>query len=504
MIMDKDLLVIGGGINGTGIAADAAGRGLSVVLCEMGDLASGTSSASSKLIHGGLRYLENADFALVRESLSERKILSRLAPHLIKQQAFVMPHCPWLRPYWVIRSGMFIYDFLSNDRKIPNSKALNRAEIQSLELKQQYQKALQYYDCTEDDSRLVLHVALLARQHGAEILPRTKLVKAVRKKNGWLVSLLHDQDLKVYNVKSIVNTSGPWVQQVATELLNIKPKYNVRLVKGSHIVVPKLFDHNKAFILQNKDNRVVFVIPYMQNFTLIGTTDILLNQVEHPVTVSNEEMTYLCDITNQFLLRSISPSDVIYKYAGIRALHDQANIEPSKLSRDYVLDINEDEAEAPVISVFGGKITTYRSLAEHVGNRLLKYFPRAGKAWTKKAYLPGGYFPNDDVTSFTKHIHKNYAPIPESLLSHYINTYGTRTVEVLMNSHRLSDLGQHFGGDLYQREVDYLVQNEWAVTAEDILWRRGKQGLFLTPEETKKLENYLSAWLAHVEPQQLS
>lgn len=502
--MDKDLLVIGGGINGTGVAADAAGRGLSVVLCEMGDLASGTSSASSKLIHGGLRYLENADFGLVAESLRERKILSRLAPHLIKQQAFVMPHCPWLRPYWVIRTGMFLYDFLAHDRNIPNSRALSSAEVHNLELKQQYQKALQYYDCTEDDSRLVLHVALLARQHGAEILPRTKLVKAVRKKTGWLVSLLHEQDLKVYNVKAIVNTSGPWVQQVATELLNITPQHTVRLVKGSHIVVPRLFDHDKAFILQNKDMRVVFVIPYMQDFTLIGTTDVLLYHIEHPVTVSNEEISYLCEITNQFLQQTISPNDIVYKYAGIRALHDQQDTHISKLSRDFALDINEDEPNAPVISVFGGKITTYRNLAEQIGNQLLKYFPKAGQAWTKKAYLPGGYFPNDDVISFTKHIHKNYAPIPPQLLSHYINTYGTRIVEVLMNSHRVSDLGQHFGANLYQREIDYLVQNEWAVTAEDILWRRGKQGLFLSAEEVKKLEDYLTTWRAHVEPRQLS
>ncbi len=497
-IMDKDILVIGGGINGTGVAADAAGRGLSVVLCEMGDLASGTSSASSKLIHGGLRYLENADFSLVKESLRERKILSRLAPHLIKQQAFIMPHCPWLRPYWIIRTGLFMYDFLSHDSNIPTSRAINAKELNSLELKKQYTKALQYYDCTEDDSRLVLHVALLARQHGAEILPRTKLVKAVRKNSGWLVSLLHGQDLKVYNVKAIVNTGGPRVQQIATELLNINPKLTVRLVKGSHIVVPKLFNHDKAFILQNKDKRVVFVIPYMNNFTLIGTTDVLLDHIEQPVTVSDAEINYLCEITNQFLQQTVAPKDIVYKFAGIRALHDQGDIAASKMSRDFALDINEDQANAPVISVFGGKITTYRNLAEHVVNQLLKYFPKAGKAWTKKAYLPGGYFPNDDLVGFTKHIHNNYAPIPAQLLSHYINTYGTRVIDVLMNSHRMSDLGQHFGANLYQREVDYLVQNEWAVTAEDILWRRGKQGLFLSPQETERLVNYLASWHTHV------
>jgi len=489
--MNKDLLVIGGGINGVGTAADAAGRGLSVVLCEMGDLASGTSSASSKLINGGLRYLENKEFKLVRESLSERRILSRLAPHLIKAQAFVLPHCPWLRSYWLIRIGLFIYDHLAPDANIPKSRALNKDELASLELQQQYTRALQYYDCTEDDSRLTLHVALLAQQHGAEILTHTKLVKAVRKADGWLVTLAKGNELKVYNVKAIVNTAGPWVQTVANDILNIQTTHKIRLVKGSHIIVPKLFSHNKAFILQNKDGRIIFLIPYCDDFTLIGTTDILLDHIEQPVTVSNQEIDYLCNVTNEFVQKPISTKDVIYKYAGIRPLYDDQHQSASKITRDFVMDINEEILQAPVISVFGGKITTYRNLAEQVCDKLNKYFPKATKAWTKEAYLPGGYFLNNDLPSFTRYIFAAYSSLPTKLLAHYIHNYGTRCADLLREVHNVSDLGRHFGALLYQLEVDFLIENEWATCAEDVLWRRGKMGLWFKESEVRTLETYI-------------
>ncbi len=490
--MDKDLLVIGGGINGVGTAADAAGRGLSVILAEMGDLASATSSASSKLIHGGLRYLETGDFTLVRESLRERRILKRLAPHLVRAQAFVMPYCPGLRSFWLLRSGLFIYDLFALGSKMPSSRIVAKTSMANLELKPEYTKALQYYDCTEDDSRLVIHTALLARQHGAEIMSRTKLVKAVRKPTGWVVTLLHNQDLKVFNVKAIVNATGPWVQQTAQEILQIKPKTNVCLVKGSHIVVPKLYAHDQAFILQNQDGRVVFIIPYMQDFTLIGTTDVVLEHIEHPVSVSEEEIEYLCDITNQFLQNTITPNNVVYKYAGIRSLHGDTFGAARKMSRDYILEVDETEPLAPAIFVFGGKITTYRHLAEQVGDKLRKYFPQAGKAWTKNAYLPGGYFPKQDIAAFKQHVYKIYGALPRPLLQHYLDNYGTRTLELLFNSHSISELGRHFGGLLYQREVDYLIQQEWAQTAEDILWRRGKQGLWFSPAQVANLANYLN------------
>lgn len=489
--MNKDLLVIGGGINGVGTAADAAGRGLSVVLCEMGDLASATSSASSKLIHGGLRYLENKEFKLVRESLSERRILSKIAPHLIKAQAFILPHCPWLRSYWLIRAGLFIYDFLAHDPRIPKSHALNKKELETLELQQQYTRAFRYYDCTEDDSRLVLHVALLAQQHGAEILTHTKLVKAVRKTDGWLVTLAQGQDLKVYSVKAIVNTAGPWVQQVANDILNIKTEHKIKLVKGSHIIVPRLFTHDQAFILQNQDGRIIFLIPYQNDFTLIGTTDIILDHIEQPVTVSNQEIDYLCRVTNEFVQAPISAKDVIHKYAGIRPLHDDEGISASKSTRDFVLDINEEIMQAPVISVFGGKITTYRNLAEQVCNKLKAYFSKAGKAWTSTAYLPGGYFLNNDIDSFSRYISAAYASLPYKVVMHYIHNYGTRCTDLLRDVHSEDDLGRHFGALLYQIEVDFLIEYEWATCAEDILWRRGKMGLWFSDSQVKNLENYI-------------
>ncbi|HSX20384.1 MAG TPA: glycerol-3-phosphate dehydrogenase, partial [Gammaproteobacteria bacterium] len=295
------------------------------------------------------------------------------------------------------------------------------------------------------------------------------------------------------HVKAIVNAAGPWVKHVAEDILDLESKTNLRLVKGSHIVVRKFLNHDHAFILQGKDGRVIFVIPYMNDFTLIGTTDVLLDALEQPVTISNEEIQYLCNNVNEYLQHNITPQDVLWEYAGIRALHSTELIEARNMTRDYLIEIDEGNGNAPALSIFGGKLTTYRSLAETIVNHLQKYFPNLGKPWTTRAYLPGGFLPNDDLAAYTQHILKTYAPLPPDILRHYINNYGTRAVEVLMNSHILPDLGNHFGGALYKREVDYLVQHEWAKTAEDILWRRGKQGLLFTPEQTKNLENYLSS-----------
>lgn len=495
--MDKDLLVIGGGINGVGTAVDAAGRGLSTVLCESNDLSSGTSSNSSKMIHGGLRYLAYGELGLVYESLRERRILSRLAPHLIKPQSFVMPSCDWSTPFWLLRAGLFIYDHLAHDTNMPASKILNLQELASLELKPQCKKALEYYDCITDDSRLVIDLAVLAKQHGAEILSRAKLVKALRKDSGWIVTLLHKQDLKVFNVKAIVNASGPWIEQVNTDILDIPSKVGLRLVKGSHIIVRRIFKHKHALILQNKDGRVVFIMPYQDNFTLIGTTDILLDSLEEHPAISTEEIKYLCDVTNQFLQHEITEKEIIHQYSGIRALHGSESTPAKKMSRDYVLDINDSNGNTPVICIYGGKITTYRHLAEKVVDNLKKYFPNLGKPWTTKAYLPGGYFPHNDLQGFIQHMLTVHARLPQNLILHYVNTYGTRSIELLMNAQSISDLGKHFGGLLYQREVDYLVEQEWALTAEDILWRRGKQGLWFSPIEVQDLEDYLKTSIGH-------
>lgn len=495
--MDKDLLVIGGGINGVGTAVDAAGRGLSVILCESNDLASGTSANSSKMIHGGLRYLGTGELGLVYESLRERRTLRRLAPHLIKPQSFVLPHCNWSPPFWLIRTGVFVYDYLARDAQIPASRVLNSKDLAHLELKPQYTKALEYYDCITDDSRLVVDLAVLAKQHGAEILTRAKLVKAVRKESTWVVTLLHKQDLKVFNVKAIVNAGGPWVQQIETDILHVPSKIDLRLVKGSHIVVPRISKHEQAFILPTQDGRVVFVMPYLNDFTLIGTTDILLDKLVEPPTISAQEIEYLCEVTNQFFQHKITAQDIVYHYSGIRALHGAQDTAAQRMSRDYILAINDDDNKAPVISIYGGKLTTYRHLAEKVVDNLKKYFPSLDKPWTSKAYLPGGYFPHNDPQKFKEHIFNTHAPLPKALLNHYVDTYGTRSVELLRNVHRISDLGKHFGALLYQREVDYVVQQEWAMTAEDILWRRGKQGLWFSQQETLDLANYLKSSIGH-------
>jgi glycerol-3-phosphate dehydrogenase len=493
--MEQDLLVIGGGINGVGVAADAAGRGLRVTLCEMSDLSSGTSSASSRLIHGGLRYLETYDFKLVRESLVERSILTRLAPHLIHLQPFVMPHCPQLRPYWMLRLGLFIYDHLSYDPGIPSCRGLNSQEIATLQLKSNYNKALEYYDCTEDDSRLVLHVALLAQQQGATIMPRSKIVAAHRMQNGWHVTLEQTKANGRLNTlhlhcKAIVNAAGPWAQKVANEILGIKTAHKIKLVKGSHLVVPRIFNHDKAFILQHTDGRVIFLLPYLRDFTLIGTTDILLNTIENPPIVSDAEIQYLCDVTNKFVQNTITPEQVLYKYAGIRPLFDDNHKDASKISRDYVIDT--DDVAAPVFTIFGGKITTYRHLAEVLCNKLTKYFPNCGAAWTKDAYLPGGDFQDNDIDSFRHNLIKDHENLPPRVLMHYVNNYGTRALDIIADIQNTIDLGIHFGALLYQCEVDYLVKHEWARTAEDILWRRGKMGLWFNSSQVQALEQYLA------------
>lgn len=494
--MDHDLLVIGGGINGVGVAADAAGRGLRVILCEMGDLANATSSASSKLIHGGIRYLETYEFKLVRESLRERRILRALAPHLIHIQPFVLPHCPGLRPYWLIRLGLFMYDHLAYDPGMPSSCALDANEVASLQLNPQFKRALQYYDCTEDDSRLVLHVALLAQQHGAKILTHTKLTSAQRTDSGWNVILQQNnadnsqQQIKLH-VKAIVNAAGPWVEQVANQILHIETQHRVKLDKGSHIIVPKLFTHDEAFILQNSDGRVVFLIPYLREFTLIGTTDIPLKEIEFPTKISHDEIKYLCDTVNQFSARKITPHDVVHSYSGIRPLFDDHAKKVSKVTRDYVIDVDDTIATAPVFSIFGGKITTYRHLAEALCNSLKTYFPQCGDAWTEAAILPGGDFPDGDVDSFKLQLIAHYPYVDPKVLMHYVNNYGTRALQILESVNSTKDLGVHFGALLYQVEVDYLVKHEWARSSEDILWRRGKMGMWFDDEQTTKLETYL-------------
>lgn len=484
--MHRDLLVIGGGINGVGTAADAAGRGLSVVLCEMGDLASGTSSASSKMIHGGLRYLEHREFGMVRQSLRERNYLLHNAAHLITPQRFVIPVDPAMRPYWQLRAGLWLYDCLATGSGLPSSAALS---LEEFGLQPEFSRGLSYYDCTVDDARLVLHVALQARQHGAEILPRTKFIKATRQAKNWIVTLQQDQKTLEYTVDAIVNTAGPYVQNVDNNILHINTEHKMRLIKGCHIIVPKLFAHDDALVLQNTDTRIIFIIPYCGKFSLIGTTEVRVDSPDD-LSISEVEIEYLCENVNRALNnKTISRADIIHKFSGIRPLYDDHHAEPKDNSRDFVLDV--DINKAPLISLFGGKLTTYRHTAEQICNQLQKLMPRCGEAWTEDAFLPGAHFPNDDFQLFAKHIYKIYANLPQPLLDHYLQNYGTRLTNLLQNVHNVGNLGEHFGGLLYRREVDFLHQEEWAKTAEDILWRRGKQGLFFTPDQVKSLDDYL-------------
>lgn len=486
--MDADLLVIGGGINGVGTAADAAGRGLSVILCEKGDLANGTSSASSNLIHGGLRYLEHGKFGLVRQALRERQLLCKHAAHLVTPQPFLIPLNPEIRSPLLLKLGLRIYDLLAWGSDLPKSSSVI---IKNLGLLDTYHHALKYFDCKVDDSRLVLHVALQAHEHGAKIFTRTEIIKAQRTAKHWLVTLKNGNHITEYTVKTIVNAAGPYAQHIANNILHVHTEHKIRLVKGTHIVVPKIFAHDNALLLQNTDKRNIFVIPYMQDFSLIGTTEVLVDNPQD-TKVSREEIEYLCKSVNEYVSTPISAKDIIHQYAGIRPLYNDDSKNASQNSREFVIDT--DDKQALLITLFGGKLTTYRHTAEQICNSIQKHLPKCGIPWTDTAYLPGGHFPNEDEALFKKHIENIYKSLPTQLLDHYFRNYGTRATNLLMNVHSEANLGEHFGGLLYKREVDFLVQQEWAYTAEDILWRRGKQGLFLDSSQVKRLADYLDSY----------
>ena len=391
-----DLLVIGGGINGAGIACDAAGRGLSVCLCEQNDLASATSSASSKLIHGGLRYLEHYEFRLVREALGEREVMLSKAPHIIKPMRFVLPHHNQVRPAWLVRLGLFLYDHLAAHPRLPNCSSIDLSHNPAgAPLRDNIRKGHVYSDCWVDDARLVVLNAMQAAEKGAIIQPRTKLTKAQRKGDLWEARLTDTTtgEEKTVVARCLVNAAGPWVQDVLDHALGISGDGGIQLIKGSHIVVPKIHDGNHAYILQNEDRRVIFVIPYEGDFSLIGTTDIPVEDGPAKPSVDDEEVTYLCESVNAYFDKTISPDDVVWTYSGIRPLYDDNQKNPSRVTREYVLDLNAQNGEAPLLSVFGGKITTYRRLAEQVMEKLAPYFPGMGKPWTEALPLPGGGIP---------------------------------------------------------------------------------------------------------------
>jgi glycerol-3-phosphate dehydrogenase len=486
-----DLCIIGGGINGCGIAADAAGRGLSVLLCEQEDLASGTSSKSSKLIHGGLRYLEYREFRLVREALKEREILLKKAPHLIKELRFILPHEKHLRAKWMLRLGLLLYDHLASRKTIQGSKKVSlKRSVYGTALQSRLKTGFIYSDCWVDDARLVVSNAIAAKQHGAEILTHTQCKKAVRENGRWTINLTDQHGSpQIIHARALVNAAGPWVSEVIHDVLAEKSRYQAKLVKGSHIVVPKLYQGSHAYILQNNDNRIVFAIPYQDNLTMIGTTDEAFSSDPHKASITAEETAYLCEVIDDYFNKKIHPNDVVWSFSGVRPLHDEGSENLSALSRDYALEYSEVD-QLPLINIFGGKITTYRQLAEHALAKLEKHFPAAKPAWTADRPLPGGEFDGDFDTYFQA-LRQQYNWLPEAQIKRYCLSYGSMVPQLLARCRSLTDLGEYFGADLYQREVDYLVREEWAQTADDILWRRSKLGLRFSPQQVAGLCEYL-------------
>lgn len=489
-----DLLVIGGGINGAGIARDAAGRGLKVLLCERGDLAEFTSSSSTKLIHGGLRYLEYYEFRLVREALAERERLLRLAPHIIWPLRFVLPHDEGLRPAWMLRIGLFLYDHLARLRTLPGSESVRlRTSPMGAPLQDRLTKGFVYSDCWVEDSRLVVLSAMDARARGADIRTRTGVVSARREGGAWVATVrdaLHGTTETV-RAKAVVNAAGPWVSETLGATLGINSGSAVRLIKGSHIVVRRLYEGDQAYILQQPDGRIVFAIPYERDFTLIGTTDVPYEDEPGRMRISEEETSYLCDCINRSFAKRIGPQDVVWSYSGVRPLYDDAAANASAVTRDYVLDVSDENGTLPVLSVFGGKITTFRRLAEHALEKLEPYFPGLEPAWTGDADLPGGDMPDADFDAFLASLVTDKTFLPPKTARRLARAYGTKVHDILHGATTLADLGESFDGGLSAREVDYLRANEWAVTAEDILWRRSKLGLRTSKDSAARLSAYL-------------
>lgn len=489
-----DLLIIGGGINGVGIARDASGRGLRVALCEMDDLASATSSASSKLIHGGLRYLEHFEFRLVRESLAEREVLLAIAPHIVRPLRFVMPHVPELRPAWMLRAGLFLYDRLSRRVTLPGSRSIDlAASAIGTALKPGFRRGFIYSDCQVDDARLVVLNARDAADRGALILTRTRFVSATPAETGWRVVVedIRDGRSREMHARVVVNATGPWVTGTLDALPGAEQRHRIRLVKGSHIVVPRLYPGDHAFILQNDDKRVVFVIPFENDYSIIGTTDVAISGAPDSASISDDEVEYLCRAVNRYLTTATTPDDVIWSYAGVRPLFDDGETDASQITRDYALELDSHIDRAPILTVYGGKLTTYRRLSERVLEMLEPMFTSMGPAWTADVPLPGGALPEGGIDTLVETLADQFPGLEERLLMALARRHGSLTAEVLAGASADNGGNRHFGADLHAFEVDYLVRREWAQRAEDVLWRRTKTGLRLEPAARESLAAYL-------------
>jgi len=510
-----DLFVIGGGINGCGIARDAAGRGLRVELAEMNDLASATSSASTKLFHGGLRYLEYWEVRLVREALVERETLLRAMPHISWPMRFVLPYhkdmrfegdtptskvlrvlMPWMkgrRPSWLIRFGLFLYDNLGGREILKGTTSLKLAgSPEGAPLQERFEKAYEYSDCWIEDSRLVVLNARDAQARGAQINVRTKVISAEQVDGMWRITLEPNDggDQRVVLARMLVNAGGPWVEDVIRNTVRINSTEGVRLVRGSHIVVPKLYDHDKCYFFQGEDGRIIFAIPYETDFTLIGTTDAEHEDVSEKPVCTPKEQRYLVNFASNYFKKPVKTDDIVWTYSGVRPLYDDGATSATAATRDYVLKVNE-AAGAPMLNVFGGKITTYRRLAESALEKIVPFFAQASKPWTAGVALPGGDFPVDGVPALTDRLRAQYSFLTDRWAARLVKAYGTDTFDVLGGAQSEADLGRNFGADLTEVEAKWLIHKEFARCAEDIVWRRTKLGLRLTPDEIKVLD----AWV---------
>ncbi len=489
-----DMFIVGGGVNGVGIARDAAGRGLSVGLCEQGDLAQATSSASTKLFHGGLRYLEYYEFRLVRQALLEREQLLSAMPHISWPMRFVLPHHKGLRPRWLIRLGLFIYDHLGGRKLLPATKSLDlTSDVAGVPLKDSYTHGYEYSDCWVEDSRLVVLNARDAADRGADILTRTRMTSAERQADIWKITLRDEKTgaTREIETRALVNAGGPWVEDIIRNGMRMNTSDKIRLVRGSHIVTKQLFTHGKPYIFQQGDGRIVFAIPYETDFTLIGTTD--AEQTEDPskAVCSPEERDYLIKAASEYFAKPITEDDIVWTYSGVRPLYDDGASSATAATRDYVLKIDGGKGQAPVLNIFGGKITTYRRLSEKAIEMLRPYFGGMDSSWTAGIPLPGGDFAVDGVKTLTSVMQGGYPFLDPVWALRLVRAYGTDAKDVLGDAKTTENLGMYFGWNLYEREVRWLMDKEWAQTAEDVLYRRSKIGLRVSGEEKERLDTWM-------------
>ncbi len=492
-----DVFVIGGGVNGTGIARDAVGRGHSVMLAEMHDLASGTSSAATKLVHGGLRYLEHYEFRLVHESLAEREVLWASAPHIIWPLRFVLPYEKNLRPAWLLRLGLFVYDHLGGRKLLPGTKTLDlTTDPAGRPLKPGHKVAFEYSDGWVDDARLVALNARDAADKGARVVTQTKVTAARREGGLWRIEMTGPAGPETVSARLLVNAGGPWVDQVIRETVGRNEAHHARLVKGSHIVVKKLFDHDRCYFFQNADGRIFFAIPYEGDYTLIGTTDQDFEGDPTGVKISDAETDYLCAAASEYFVKPVTRAEIVWTYAGVRPLFDDGASAAQEATRDYVLKTEGEAGNGPLINVFGGKLTTHRRLSEQVVDKIDGLIGRKGPRWTKGAHLPGGNFPPTAFDAEVRKLAAKKANLDPAFIRRLVRAYGTLAAEVLGEATTTAELGEHFGTTLYAREVDYLMDREWARTADDVLWRRSKQGLKFKTNQKAELARYMAERLA--------